>query len=381
MRLRILALTLSVVGACVYSAPFAKADIHSSRATGANGSNSAADCREVVLTRKPGWTLSGGFTSDGSQLLVVDSLKRTVLRYGSFGEFLGLLDEPTYSQVYNQLPVTGKPRGDSFILEVTDGLMLMDKKLLPVTTNIIKPKSTGWSITGLWEWQPVGETDIVGFADIGHAPNPYLLENANSAFVRFSLKNPSKFQAFHVSNVAEVPNKAYYRSTYSYIASLGEVAYFLSMNNGLELYRQEGTNEPKNISQLLPRGLTRPKLKEWLRVSEFTEMMREIEQASMPVGLFGWRDSLYLLYRTPQGEGTRWTLYNIDPTGKIATHGVDLPIRANHVTVIPGPENWAFLEKGPVLGYGAQEISRLLLIPSDLILKAPKYASSPLCSN
>jgi hypothetical protein len=153
-------------------------------------------------------------------------------------------------------------------------------------------------------------------------------------------------------------------------------------NNELKLYKHEkGKSQPESLSVLLPKDLGKPPvMPDWNYMKEFTDMMAKIEQAaSVPVGLFGWKDSLYLLNRTRQGKQTHWVLYRIDPSGKLSTTQTDLPINANHVTVIPGPKTWAFIEKGPVLGYGAQDASRMLLIPSGL-LDAPLRPGSKICN-
>ena len=41
-----------------------------------------------------------------------------------------------------------------------------------------------------------------------------------------------------------------------------------------------------------------------------------------------------------------------------------LPLKADHLTVIPGPRNWAFLAKGRVESLGNQELKQVMLIPS-----------------
>jgi hypothetical protein len=362
----------------MYSASLAQTDLPSAKAA----TKAAAECRDVVLARKPGWTLSGGFTPDGSQLLIVDSLYSTILRYGgSSGESLGPIEDPIKSRIAGQLPITGKPRGADFILEVTDGLMLMDKNLNPVGTRKIQPNSTnsnGWSVTGLWEWQPVGKTDIVAFVDIGHGPNPYDPKNAQTAFVRFPLQDPKQFKVLQMFDLSGTPNKGYFRSGYSYITSLGETAYYLSMNQGLSLYKQEKGKAPVNVSGLLPKDLDSPRLPDWNYIHEYVDLMKGITEKAMPVGLFGWQDSLYILYRSPQEGRTRWTLYNIDPSQKLPVSSVDLPISADHVTVVPGPKNWAFVEKGPVFSFGAQDIPRILFIPSHLLVR-PLRTGSRLC--
>jgi hypothetical protein len=376
MRLRILALISPLILLSVYGASFAYTD--DLKSTIQSQDHKRSECRDVTLTRKPGWTLSGGFTPDGSRLLLVDALSQTILRYSDSGESLGTIGEPVKSTLRDLLPVTGKFRGSEFILEVSDGLMLLDKNLRPVTTKSVASKREEWSIGGLWEWEPVGK-DVVAFADIVHGKDQRNLDNWRTAFVRFPLDDPGQLQVLQSFDLTGTPNKGYFRTGYPYITALGETAYFLSLNKGLALYKHEKGKGLENVSDLLPKGLSRPALPDWDTMDQYVGMMKNIETASMPVGLYGWHDSLYLLYRSPQNPGTRWQMYSIDPSRKNPTRRVDLPIRANHVTVIPGTQKWAFVEKGPVLSFGAQDISRMLLIPS-VQLEAPLRATGMLCS-
>jgi hypothetical protein len=374
MRLRSLALPLLLASAYLPSPGLAQ---HLA-------TNETGECRDVQLARRPGWAISGGFTADGSQLRLVDSLYWTILRYGEAGESLGPIDDPIKKTVRSILPVTGKARGQDFILEGADGLLLMDKNLRPTATKRMPSDPKGWTVTSLWEWQPVGRNDIVGFADIGHGIDPTAEGSSETAFVRFSLQDPGEL---HILGsrfpISGTQNKGYFRSTYTYITSLGEAAYYLSFNDGIKLYKQEGVGAPEDKSVLLPRGLNKAPLPDWHSRTDLKNMMKDIEGASMPVGLFGWRDSkrdwLFLLYRTPQGSDTRWIIYRIDPTGKLPVSSADLPIRANHVTVIPGPKEWAILEKGPVVKYGVQETSRILYVPSRLLMGS-MHAGSSLCN-
>jgi hypothetical protein len=380
MRKRILTLLFLVAGLSAYGLSLAQTsgkapDYPPNRPVG-------VECREVALTRKPGWTLSGAFTLDGSQFRVVDALYNTILRYSSAGVSLGSVNEPLKSTLRDLLPVTGKSRGSDFIVEVSDGLMVLDKNLRLVTTkSVLATVGAQWSIGALWQWEPVGKKDIVAFTDVFRGTNRNDLSNWGTAFVRFPLDNPKALTILSLGPLTGSKDKGAFRSGYTYMASLGDTAYILSMGKQrVALYKNEaGSSRLDDLSDLLPPSLGNPSLLDWRTGQGYVDLMKGIEEQSMPVGLYGWNNSLYLLYRSPKDEGTRWELYNIDPARKNSTHSVELPIRANHVTVIPGPKTWAFIEKGPVRAYGAQDISRALFIPSEL-LEAPLRSSGMLCS-
>jgi hypothetical protein len=95
-------------------------------------------------------------------------------------------------------------------------------------------------------------------------------------------------------------------------------------------------------------------------------MFAEIERSFMVSGIYGWEGRLYLLIRRPRRgvEASTWSLTRIDPETGATSGRIDLPTTAPHVTLIPGPESWAVLEKGRVQGFGQQDIPSLLLIPS-----------------
>jgi hypothetical protein len=382
MRPRRLAITLvlPIVGVCLATPASAQTNLRRP-----STDDSTVSCRDVsIATNQPGWTISGGFTADGSQLRLVDALNWTVLRYSASGEPLASIEGQAKKSVRNTLPVSGKARGDEFIIQGTDGLSLVDKNFRSILKKNKPTNSNGGKVTALWAWEPVGKDDIVAFSDIEKADG-----SAGTAFVRFSLKNPGEFQVLNEFKPIGTANRGYYRSTYSYIASLGETAYYLSMNGGLKLFRHEkGKEKPEDVSALLPRDLGQLlRLPDWDYPSQFTAMLGDIERApSFPVGLFGWRDpktsrdSLYLLYRTRRGDSTNWTMYRIDPFGKLPWASTDLPVHANHVTVIPGAKNWAFIEKGPVLAYGAQNIPKMLLVPSEFLTDRLLRVNSNICN-
>jgi hypothetical protein len=93
--------------------------------------------------------------------------------------------------------------------------------------------------------------------------------------------------------------------------------------------------------------------------------METIERSKMPVGLYGWEGFLFVLTREPaQGGGTRWMIHKIDPRKDAVVGSSQIPTRANHLTVVPGPKKWAFLEKGRVQDWGRQRNDRVLFVPA-----------------
>jgi hypothetical protein len=101
-------------------------------------------------------------------------------------------------------------------------------------------------------------------------------------------------------------------------------------------------------------GKLAPMLPSWLERDEFPETMKAVELSTLPAGLWSWNGSLYLLSRTVNHGKREWYLSRIkvDPANEKdqgeVLWTVRVPGSPHHMTVIPGPGEWAFLEKGPV---------------------------------
>ena len=110
-----------------------------------------------------------------------------------------------------------------------------------------------------------------------------------------------------------------------------------------------------------------PKMPEVRGAEAAAVRFRVIERSAIPVNLFGRGASLYLLTRRPMPRGTVWQLHQIEPQKDRLLRSLDLPTRAAHILLTPGPRFWAILEKGPVVRAGEQEISSMVLVPSGWI--------------
>lgn len=113
-----------------------------------------------------------------------------------------------------------------------------------------------------------------------------------------------------------------------------------------------------------------PNLVEMVQIPEFggregsVASARFRERSRLPHALYGRGDDLFLLAREPADGATRWLLHQIDPVGDRLVRTLTLSTRAPHLFLIPGAEQWAVIEKGPVTGIGIQEIRSALLLPT-----------------
>jgi hypothetical protein len=246
------------------------------------------------------------------------------------------------------------------------------------------------AVTSLWLWQPVEPGEIVAFSDLSVPPASGTLGTSRErvGFVRFPVSDPENLRVLgedrdglpYDPNSLPCPAscdpgtvlRAFNRlGGYDYIAALGKTAFILRMDD-LRIYRQVGDDnklEPLavNFAEVTQPGVERPpSLPRLLTKQDYTDAMARLELSTMPTGLYAWGDSLFVTTRIYDGKGTHWTITKIDPNTKKILGTASIPTAANHLTIAPGPERWAFIEKGPVEGWHqVQEIPSILFVRAD----------------
>jgi hypothetical protein len=280
----------------------------------------------------------------------------------------------------SQIRATGK--GD-FVLELTNDWLVTlssslrvknDKRFLVVTPfNEKSPGSTAPRIESLWGWTLAGD-DVMGYGDISFDGR----ERWESGVFRFPMSTPGDFEILSSSPYnGQDSSRIFFRLDMPFFAALEDKTdpgrgawkgYVLLMKDRLGIYRSAKGQSDLEFVMALPKGLeASPALPEFRRREDLPSVMRAIEQSALPAGLWAWNRHLYLLSRAPVGTKTQWTLTKIDPETPRFVGSTVLPTQANHLTVVPGPRWWALVEKGPVLGFGAQSVDSAMLIPSDAL--------------
>jgi hypothetical protein len=328
------------------------------------------ECRRVSLSQRPEWVMGGAWLQDGRTLAFIDALNQTVVKVAEDGSSLGVVTGPSGELMRSLSPRLLRSQGGNGILVEGDmvgqpgvHLVAFDGELAPrrrLQVSGVAHKSLGITVYGIYDWQPVGRDEIVAFADFARGPRR---SDWTSGYLRFSLSKPDDLKVLSQGGVDD-PEKLFSRTSYTYIAAIGDTAYILAMGVSTDLYQNaKGSSDLRPLeefrSQLTPTGLGR--FDSW---DEFPGLMRRVERSSMPAGLYAWNGSLYLLARSPEGKFTRWTLTRLSPETGRELGTVTLPTRANHLTVVPGPRQWAFLEKGPFRAGRRQAVGTVLLVPA-----------------
>jgi len=348
--------------------------------------SAATSCRLVPLSPRPGWVSSGAWMGNGAELVVVDARDRKVLSFDPQGN--GFLPQPEKLtrafESFSPFQIASDSAGSNLFVEfewmrfaVLDSrdAFPLHRKNLPQESLVRQASQGTRSLDKLFLWAPV-KNDILSFASVKEVA-PGGKESSTSGFVRFPIAHPDQFTTLVARN--REASKIFYKLGHPLISSLGDTGYLLFFDNTAPgLYRNEqGSQElvPMDALEVLDAGNdgSSPKLPSFIQREDLRAVMRAVERSSMPVGLFGWDHLLYVLFRNPGADGgTKWVMKKVDPDPKAdrIVASFEIPTRANHLTVVPGPKEWAFIEKGPVRGFLDQDINSVLFVPTSRIQTA-----------
>jgi len=326
---------------------------------------SRGSCRRVDLSIRPYWASSGAWTAEGD-LLIADATSKSILRYSEDGRALGTIPEKIGADLADFFPqmIRSTPQGNLFVELFHGRLAVFDKHYVLQSKSDInaKSKALGLSVQGMYLWEPIGH-DLVTFSDI-QGPND---KDWHSGFVRFPADRPQDFSVLYTMQFKD-PTHVFYQLGHPYITSLGNTAYALLMESKMVILKgMNGGLVPMAASAFPADQLTlAPQLPELEATDDLPQVMRAVEASTMPTGLYGWENSLYLLWRRPEGNATKWFLTKIDAAREKVIGTVSIKsTSANHLTVVPGPRFWAFIEKGPAKGWGLQDVKSIFYVPSD----------------
>jgi hypothetical protein len=320
----------------------------------------AGECNRISIKNpQPLWISSAAEWS--GRVAAVDPVRNKIL-------LIGQKDTQVYDQ--KRLAISTKEMMPAFLNKTSRGyaLQMMDRRLFwlnekldkvgldklaePVPDSPEKIVSTYYTVSAgshFFSFGAVKESN--GRLDFGffHAP----------------LSKPSRFS--FLKSWADVD---YYLLGYRYLASLGDDEYAVLMASGrsASIVKLSGRSEEQLDVIPAPYKSTPRLNNETTGPNSEAALFRTVEGFSIPVGLYGQDNYLYLLTREPGERGkTIWRLFQIDPGRRQEPRGVVLPTDAHHLTVVSGSSSWYFIEKGPVLPLGKQEITSMLVIPNSAI--------------
>ena len=321
----------------------------------------ATSTQKLPIQFSDGWVYSGGWLSDSSQLILLDSYRDRVLIYSKSGLLLEARKLPhslTSSRVWSSND--GSLSVASF-LEISN----LDPSRFDGMANIKFLRSAEQSPSAFVQWAWLEEGSLA-FGDVTRgdtwSTGLFWLDPKR-------LDAPQQIIPFDQDSI----QRLYYFTGIQYLASAGDKAYFLIPSDIPSIFevRLDLDHKPTIEELRLPLlGTYSTELLDSALIGgDAKEVFRAMELSHIPSGIFAWDNRVYLLERWPnQKKGTtEWSLRSIDFTNRTVGGQMVLPTTAAHLVVIPGTEHWAFIEKGPVVELGTQSVNGMLMIPSDAI--------------
>lgn len=314
------------------------------------------------FSENPRWTNSGVWDLNGKQLLLVDVLQGSVLQYSSEGELIGRIASEALPN-----PILIQNVGSEALwIENNDGELSslgQDLKPLPLINLLEKVKSPKGQLISVFGWVPLSRSELLLFGDLRRK------EGDVGAVVQVDLKDPASYNILSEIGI-KTPAHRFFLLGQPYLASVQGRPFYLITTDTPQIVRPDGSGF--RIVQVTAAGQKEAygvlQLPEKVTVDETARLFSQLEKSTSAAGLYGWHGSLYMLKRTPAGNGqTQWALLKIDPSTSKILWKRQIDTAASHLLVIPGDKYWAFIEKGPVKGPGHQEISSFLRVPAESI--------------
>jgi hypothetical protein len=302
--------------------------------------------QRINLKERPAWSNSAAWAPDGASLIVADTKRKVLMKFGLDGRLLQTVTALGSDLNLIQGTVSG------YLVEARDGgFVWLDAKFSSQKTLDVKAETSDkpTKVTSVFGWLASGD-NLLTFGDFEQEGR------SQSSLMKISHHSP--LAAEPIMPVG--PNaRRFFLLGYPLLASADNKGYALLLEEssrivevGLDVRELRSFPPDYRIAPSLP---TRP--------ANAAEAFGPIERAKTAISLLGWRDTLYLLTRKPLSGGqTEWTLWPIKPREDHLLAGKVLPTQAAHILVVPGPKKWAILEKGPVLPNGSQDIASMLLI-------------------
>lgn len=325
------------------------------------------ECSRVKLDPQPVWAFNGLWFRAGQLLVITDPGAGVLRLYDSAGRHAGTVARPGQGPLEFNRPSAIWPVSGGWVLKDATRFLWINEDLAPVRSYDLEAiaVASGGTVRALF--------DIAASGLTAYGAGDALLPDGSwrRGLIAMDLADPTRYRM-----VRELPDDSrqefdHYLMGYQLVTVLGPRGYFLSTSKAPGILESDGSGTVRRLTSF-PEGFeSLPTLPLHTGMTGSEVRYRAYELARLPVGLYGKGERLYVLAREPiseaDGGGTRWTLTRIDPEADRVEGSVVLPTRAAHLTVIPGPERWAVLEKGRVERYGVQPIPTLLLVPSEWI--------------
>jgi len=322
-------------------------------------------CARSELAQPLHWISSAVWMSSVDEMLVVDGVSGRLLSVSPSGAI-----SPRDGRISTHGLRGVAQLNDSFLLLYSDTSVLkINAFCSAVLARAFLRQSDDGRPNGLGDlddWTVVGD-ELIGFGTI-HAPGN---DQFDLAFASARIGGSSPLTVTDIKALRRFDRQQYYLLGHHYVTSNSLGAFFLVMDDDAALFWYlPRTGEVRPVPGVLPPAFRtiKPLRTRFVGPADGEEHYAEVESLSIPVGIYGAGEFVYLLTREPEVRGgTIWKMHKIDPASKRLLGSVRLPTSAHHLSVVPTRDHWFFFEKGPVRKVGGQQVRSLVIVPAEWI--------------
>jgi hypothetical protein len=328
------------------------------------GTGATTTCRSVTLDPAPSWVSSMAWSPNGGEVVIGDIPAGRLLRYGKDGHFLGVVGA--------QKAAFGEYRPTE-ILTTREGFLVRSRAYewfeLDSQFKVLHHLGPDGPLGLAMIEEVVSRNEIFGFGSVRKSSNTWAfgLQHAKLSPLELietleELQLDTKAGTLYTTLTPEVA----LAGGNPYALRFDEPSYLLNIRT-----HQRLKTFPKGFDHL-------PTLPPVTGPDSSVPRDRILQKTSMPVALYGSGAYLFVLTRRPASDGKKvWELHRIDPVKDMVTGSMILPTSAPDLTLAPGSEFWAILEKGPLTASSTREMKTLLLVPAAAIEKGNGQISCP----
>lgn len=302
----------------------------------------------IKLSEKPIYSTSAAWSDQGTEFLVVDASRKVILQYSIDGHLIQTINLGVDVARIQRLE-TG------YLLQIASSpnFIRTDSHF---RSSTVESLASGMGNDGaIYGWTFM-EDGFLAFGDI----------NSKDGWKKGRLLRITHNSPPAVEDLRQVdqggPARHFFLMGYPLIAKTESNVYALIMERKKPYILEVGFGVRE--LKVFPRDFsTTPTLAAGGKTEDAHKIYTELENKTTATGLIGWNNYLYLLTRKPMSNGkTEWMAWKINPCQDQVISSFKLPTQTEHIVISTNPSLWAILEKGPVVGFGKQEVKSLLLI-------------------
>ena len=352
----------------------------------------AQSCQRHTFPTTPAWVTSVVFDPVENRLVMADPVRKALWAFRAGDQVMPALNvqaagEDRETLEYSPLSITATREG--FLVQTKNGTLELDRDLQtqrevdlahssdPNHVGTLGTMHSGWiSHQGYF----LGFGAILGRGLSTSQPAAVLNRQYEVGFV-FGEHGPDGLTYAQQLRPFEHDLNVFYRLGLSYFAANDEALFFVQIAAEETSVWQVTPNGRKNpivveVENAVPSAYRSPGGFEASlqgsgesQLDKVAQIFGNLEGKTMVAGILGHGSSVFLLTREPSTEATLWSLWPVAPSrDKVDSRQLKLPTAANHINLVPGLNSWYIIEKGPVRGWGDQEIQTVLEVPAQWII-------------